>query len=69
MVLRNNFCYFSLVLYINNEYVITDIYLNDGFWHYICASWTNFEGGYVIYIDGNLTQSGKGISTGKLIKG
>lgn len=57
------------MLYVNNEYVITDIYLNDGFWHYICASWSDFEGRYAIYVDGNLTQSNVGLSTGKQIQG
>lgn len=65
----NKILFFSLVLYVNNQYVITDIYLNDGYWHYICASWSSIEGRYAIYVDANLTQSGIGISTGKHIKG
>lgn len=61
--------YTSLVLYVNNDYVITDIYLNDGFWHYICASWESSEGRYEIFVDGNLSLNNTGLSTGNYIEG
>lgn len=64
-----NLLFCSLVLYVNNQHVITDVYLNDGFWHYVCASWTSVEGSYTIFIDGSVVQNNKGLATGNIING
>lgn len=43
--------------------VITDITVNDGEWHFICATWASSNGRYDIYIDGVLRDAGNGLST------
>lgn len=58
--LHLRFC--RLVLYINNKHIVTDIYLNDGYWHHVCAAWQSMDGSYFLYIDGVLKQNDTGLS-------
>lgn len=58
----------SIVLYVHGKNVITDITLNDGEWHFICATWTSTNGKYDIFIDGNLRDSGYNLSTNSVIE-
>ena len=37
---------------------------NDGAWHQICTTWENSAGAWNFYIDGQLFESGDGLSTG-----
>ncbi|KAK4887668.1 hypothetical protein RN001_003939 [Aquatica leii] len=61
--------YTGLVLYVNGEHIITDIYLNDGIWHFLCVTWDNLIGVYNIYVDGKNVENGDGLSNNTVIKG
>ncbi|KAL3266100.1 hypothetical protein HHI36_010286 [Cryptolaemus montrouzieri] len=54
--------YTGLIMYVNGQYIATDVSLNDGVWHHVCATWRSNEGIYQVYIDGNLRQFGSGLS-------
>lgn len=55
-------------MYVHGKNVITDITVNDGEWHFICATWASLNGNYTIYIDGILRDAGNGLSTNLLIE-
>lgn len=57
-----------IVLYVHGKNIITDITLNDGHWHFICATWTSLNGKYEIYIDGSLRDVGNNLSANVLIE-
>ncbi|XP_055523737.1 sushi, von Willebrand factor type A, EGF and pentraxin domain-containing protein 1-like [Wyeomyia smithii] len=61
--------YSGFVLYIAGQYVVTNVYINDGMWHFICLAWTNQRGLYEIFLDGELHTTGYGLSSGKYIEG
>jgi hypothetical protein len=61
--------YTGLVLYVNNHYAVTDVLLNDGLWHHVCISWSNFKGLYSLYVDGKIVKSGSGLATNTEIQG
>lgn len=62
--------YFSWVLYVNGKERITDCpAVNDGRWHHIGVSWRSEDGDWRVYIDGNPSDGGKGLSTGTKIPG
>ena len=41
----------------------------DGRWHHICFSWTNSDGSWQLYIDGDLIKNDTGLEKGYTIKG
>ncbi|CAH3014537.1 unnamed protein product, partial [Porites evermanni] len=47
----------------------TAVSANDGRWHHICVTWENSAGSWKMYKDGKVAASGKGISTGHVIRG
>ncbi|KAJ8929510.1 hypothetical protein NQ314_017803, partial [Rhamnusium bicolor] len=61
--------YTGLVLYINNDYIVTDVLLNDGYWHHVCTMWQSYNGSYKVYIDGKVIKYGTGLSTNTYIQG
>ncbi|KAK9871009.1 hypothetical protein WA026_009969 [Henosepilachna vigintioctopunctata] len=61
--------YTGLIMYVNGQYIATNVFLNDGIWHHVCATWRSNEGIYQVYIDGNLRQFGSGLSANRLISG
>ncbi|KAK5644039.1 hypothetical protein RI129_007884 [Pyrocoelia pectoralis] len=61
--------YTGLVLYINGHHKITDCYLNDGLWHFICVTWKSIGGSYKIYVDGKLVENGEGLANNTYIQG
>ncbi|XP_030767169.1 sushi, von Willebrand factor type A, EGF and pentraxin domain-containing protein 1-like [Sitophilus oryzae] len=61
--------YTGLVLYVNKEYIVTDVLLNDGYWHHICAAWQSVNGEYQIFVDGSLINSGRNLASGSKIEG
>lgn len=61
--------FFRLVLYINNNNVITDIVLNDGYWHHLCVTWRSLNGSYAFFVDGKLAQNGTNFCRGQTIDG
>ncbi|XP_045479696.1 sushi, von Willebrand factor type A, EGF and pentraxin domain-containing protein 1-like [Harmonia axyridis] len=60
--------YTGLIMYVNGKYIATDVLLNDGIWHHVCATWASLDGIYQVFIDGKLRQFGSGLSIGKSIK-
>jgi CUB/sushi domain-containing protein len=61
--------YFSFVLYVNGEWIVTDITANDGSWHSVCVMWHSANGEWSIYIDGKLGDNGTGLASGTFIPG
>ncbi|XP_060530297.1 sushi, von Willebrand factor type A, EGF and pentraxin domain-containing protein 1-like isoform X2 [Cylas formicarius] len=61
--------YTGLVLYVNNQYVVTDVLLNDGYWHHVCALWQSRGGVYRVYVDGKSVKNGTGLATSSYIEG
>nr|XP_022902897.1 sushi, von Willebrand factor type A, EGF and pentraxin domain-containing protein 1-like isoform X2 [Onthophagus taurus] len=61
--------YAGLVFYINNKTIISDIKLNDGFWHYFCFTWSGLTGTYQVYVDGKIAQKGNEFAKGEYLGG
>ncbi|XP_018333054.1 sushi, von Willebrand factor type A, EGF and pentraxin domain-containing protein 1-like [Agrilus planipennis] len=60
--------YSGLVLYINNQYAITDVNLSDGAWHFVCITWNN-SGAYNVFVDGVNVKKGVNLAKGASIEG
>lgn len=60
---------FRLVIYINNQYVVTDVHLNDGLWHHVCVTWSSLNGSYKIFVDAKLTKFGFNLAPESQIQG
>nr|CAD7573337.1 unnamed protein product [Timema californicum] len=56
--------YNGFVLYVNGQRVITDIVANDGWWHFVCVTWSSTKGEWGLYIDGRLGDRGSGLANG-----
>ncbi|KAL0970174.1 hypothetical protein UPYG_G00238360 [Umbra pygmaea] len=62
--------YNGWVLYINGKERITDCpAVNTGQWHHIGVSWRSWDGDWRVYINGNPSDGGKGLSVGTIIPG
>ncbi|XP_055587381.1 sushi, von Willebrand factor type A, EGF and pentraxin domain-containing protein 1-like [Uranotaenia lowii] len=61
--------YSGFVLYVNGDHIVTNVYINDGSWHFICLTWTSSRGLYEIYLDGELHTTGFNLSNGQTIQG
>uniref|UniRef100_UPI00398EE43F sushi, von Willebrand factor type A, EGF and pentraxin domain-containing protein 1 n=1 Tax=Pristiophorus japonicus TaxID=55135 RepID=UPI00398EE43F len=62
--------YNGWVLYVNGKEKVTDCpSVNDGKWHHITVTWNSKDGAWRVYIDGNVSDGGKGLSTGSSIPG
>ncbi|CAH1105370.1 unnamed protein product [Psylliodes chrysocephalus] len=61
--------YTGLVIYINNQYVVTDVHLNDGLWHHVCVTWSSLNGSYKIFVDAKLTKFGFNLAPESQIQG
>ncbi|XP_072050958.1 neuronal pentraxin-1-like, partial [Amphiura filiformis] len=61
--------YTGFALYINGQAVVTDVTANDGLWHHIIVTWSNQEGDWHIYKDGEEEAMGTGLATGTFIQG
>lgn len=61
--------YNGLVLYINGLKIVTDITLNDGFWHFLCVTWRSHDGSWSLFVDGVLRDSSSGLAKGTAILG
>lgn len=55
-------------MYVHGKNVITDININDGEWHFICATWASLHGRYEVFVDGISQESGSDLSPGMLIE-
>lgn len=60
--------YNGFVLYVNGSNIVTDVNINDGLWHFICAAWTRENGFYEIHVDGSLHQTGYNLSENSFIE-
>ncbi|XP_043278473.1 sushi, von Willebrand factor type A, EGF and pentraxin domain-containing protein 1-like [Venturia canescens] len=56
--------YNGFVLYVNGEEVVTDITLNDGYWHFLCVDWRSEDGAWHAYVDGVLRDNGTLLAKG-----
>ncbi|XP_042183095.1 sushi, von Willebrand factor type A, EGF and pentraxin domain-containing protein 1 isoform X4 [Oncorhynchus tshawytscha] len=62
--------YNGWVLYVNGKERITDCpAVNTGQWHHIGVSWRSWDGDWRVYINGNPSDGGKGLSVGTTIPG
>ncbi|KAG2466627.1 SVEP1 protein, partial [Polypterus senegalus] len=62
--------YNGWVLYINGKERITDCpSVNDGKWHHIGVTWNNTDGDWKVYIDGKMSDGGKGLAVDSIIPG
>ncbi|KAG7461968.1 hypothetical protein MATL_G00196770 [Megalops atlanticus] len=62
--------YNGWVVYVNGKERITDCpAVNNGRWHHIGVTWRSADGDWRVYIDGNLSDGGKGLSVGTTIQG
>ncbi|XP_076231899.1 sushi, von Willebrand factor type A, EGF and pentraxin domain-containing protein 1 isoform X3 [Calliopsis andreniformis] len=61
--------YNGLVIYINGQKGVTDIKVNDGYWHFVCITWENGNGSWNVYIDGLLKDSGTRLAKGTIVQG
>lgn len=48
---------------------MTDVAVNDGFWHFICVTWQAKNGSWNIYQDGKLSANGTNLATGESVDG
>lgn len=60
--------YSGFALYVSGDHVVTNAYINDGSWHFVCLTWTSHKGVYEIYLDGELHTTGHDLSAGKVIE-
>lgn len=56
-------------MYINGHGVVTDIKVNDGYWHFLCITWENTNGSWNIFLDGILKDTGTNLAKGLTIPG
>ncbi|KAJ3584915.1 hypothetical protein NHX12_013638 [Muraenolepis orangiensis] len=62
--------YNGWVLYVNGKEHITDCpSVNTGQWYHVGVSWRSWDGDWRIYINGRLSDGGKGLSVGSPIPG
>ncbi|XP_043916972.1 sushi, von Willebrand factor type A, EGF and pentraxin domain-containing protein 1 isoform X2 [Protopterus annectens] len=62
--------YNGWVLYVNGKDRVTDCpSVNDGKWHHIAITWTSSSGEWKVYIDGKVSDGGRGLSVGSRIPG
>lgn len=57
------------VLYINGQRVVTDVKVNDGYWHFLCVTWENGYGTWRVFVDGILKDSGTRLAQGVVVQG
>lgn len=56
------------VLYINGQRVVTDVKVNDGYWHFLCVTWENGYGTWRVFVDGILKDSGTRLAQGVVVQ-
>ncbi|XP_053975953.1 sushi, von Willebrand factor type A, EGF and pentraxin domain-containing protein 1-like [Hylaeus volcanicus] len=61
--------YNGLVIYINGQKVVTDIKVNDGYWHFICITWENGNGSWNAFMDGFLRDNGTRLAKRSTVQG
>ncbi|KZC10086.1 Sushi, von Willebrand factor type A, EGF and pentraxin domain-containing protein 1 [Dufourea novaeangliae] len=61
--------YNGLVVYMNGHKVVTDIKVNDGYWHFVCITWETENGAWSVFIDGILRDNGSRLAKGTIVQG
>ncbi|XP_015174373.1 PREDICTED: sushi, von Willebrand factor type A, EGF and pentraxin domain-containing protein 1-like isoform X2 [Polistes dominula] len=59
--------YNGFVLYINGRAIVTDVKINDGYWHFLCITWENTNGSWNIFLDGIRKDTGTNLAKGLTI--
>ena len=72
--IENRFClninlFLRFVLWVAGEDVVTDITVNDGDWHHVTVTWSQTDGEWSVFLDGETTDTGKGLAEGAVIEG
>lgn len=67
----NSLCKYCcrLVLYVNGERVVTDVKINDDYWHFLCVAWESERGSWRVSVDGILKDSGVALAQGTVVRG
>ncbi|GAB0087495.1 sushi, von Willebrand factor type A, EGF and pentraxin domain-containing protein 1 [Sergentomyia squamirostris] len=60
--------YNGLALYVNGNFSVSDIVVNDGHWHFVCVTWKSQEGSYNMYADGILQHYGYNLSSSNAVE-
>lgn len=53
----------------NGEKVVTDITVNDGYWHFLCVDWKSEDGTWNAYVDGILRDNGTLLAKDSIVIG
>jgi len=61
--------YNGFVVYVAGHDEVTDVSVADGKWHHVAVTWQSRDGVWNIYKDGHRLDGGRGLATGRLIKG
>ncbi|XP_076181652.1 sushi, von Willebrand factor type A, EGF and pentraxin domain-containing protein 1 isoform X2 [Ptiloglossa arizonensis] len=61
--------YNGLVIYINGQKVVTDIKVNDGYWHFVCVTWESENGSWNAFMDGFLRDNGTRLARRTIVQG
>jgi len=59
----------GFVVYAAGEGKVTDVSVADGRWHHVAVTWQSRDGVWNIYEDGRREDGGRGLATGRLIRG
>ena len=72
MQLKENYCdifiCFVSLCFLTSGSNLTEL-TEDDRWHHICFSWTNSDGSWQLYVDGDLIKNETGLKQGYTIKG
>ncbi|XP_012216127.2 sushi, von Willebrand factor type A, EGF and pentraxin domain-containing protein 1 isoform X1 [Linepithema humile] len=60
--------YNGFVLYVNGEKVVTDVKVNDGYWHFLCVTWESEYGSWRVFVDGILRDNGIRLAQGAVVQ-
>jgi len=61
--------YNGFVIYVAGQDKVTDVSVVDGTWHHVTVTWQSQDGVWNIYKDGQTQDGGRGLATGRSIKG
>lgn len=65
-----NYIYtYRFVLYVNGEKIVTDVKVNDGYWHFLCVTWESEYGTWRVFVDGILRDNGIRLAQGTVVQG
>jgi len=59
----------GFVVYVAGEGEVTDVSVADGTWHHVAVTWRSRDGVWNIYKDGQRQDGGRGLASGRSLKG